>query len=267
MDQSVWRRLRGRSDRRNPTGGSASDGSASGDSASRSGEHAAHGEHAASKPPQNAAWRWAKEIVIVVVIALALSLVVKTFFFRAFFIPSSSMENTLLINDRVFVNLIGPSFTGYQRGDIVVFKDTQGWLPAEQQHASNPAENVLVFLGLAPDPSQEYLVKRVIGLPGDHVQCCDPQGRVIINGQPVDEPYALPGGALPFDVVVPADEFWVMGDNRPNSADSRLHPNAPLKGFIARKDVVGVASVIAWPLDRIRGLNNGVLSQVPGPKP
>lgn len=203
--------------------------------------------------------RWLKEIVIVLVIALALSFVVKTFLFRPFFIPSSSMEQTLLVGDRIFANQIGPAFTGYQRGDIVVFKDTQGWLAPEEKAAPNVLESALVFVGVAPDPSNDYMIKRIIGMPGDRVTCCDAQGRISINGKVVDESYAVataPDAYVPFDVTVPANSFWVMGDNRPNSADSRFHADAPGKGFISRQDVVGTASVIAWPLNRIRVLGN-----------
>lgn len=212
-----------------------------------------------AKSGRSTPWRWLKEIVIVLVIALVLSFVVKTFLFRPFFIPSSSMEQTLLVGDRIFANQIGPNFTGYQRGDIVVFKDTQGWLVPEAKPAQSVVESAMVFIGVAPDPSNDYLIKRIIGVPGDRVSCCDAQGRISINGKVVDESYAVPtqpGAEVPFDVVVPAGDFWVMGDNRPDSADSRFHRDAPLKGFIASKDVVGTASVIAWPLNRIRVLGN-----------
>ena len=234
-------------------------GMSSGEQAAESGDGRPEGgsRPEPAKPGKGRSWRWLKEIAIVVVIAVALSFVVKTFLFRPFFIPSPSMEQTLLVGDRIFANQIGPNFTGYQRGDIVVFKDTQGWLPQETKTAPNIVESALVFIGLAPDPSNDYLIKRIIGVPGDRVSCCDAQGRISINGKAVDESYAVPTppeALVPFDVQVPADEYWVMGDNRPDSADSRFHPDAPLKGFIARKDIVGTASVIAWPLNRIRVL-------------
>lgn len=220
-------------------------------------------DETSSKKPRNpgksSSWRWLKEIVIVLVIALTLSFVVKTFLFRPFFIPSASMEQTLLVGDRIFANQIGPNFTGYQRGDIVVFKDTQGWLSQEQKPAPNFVENAMVFVGLAPDPANDYLIKRIIGAPGDRVTCCDTQGRISINGKVVNESYAVPtppDAYLAFDVQVPTEQYWVMGDNRPNSVDSRFHSDAPLKGFIARKDIVGTAALIAWPLDRIRVLGN-----------
>lgn len=210
-----------------------------------------------AKQPKSKALQWLKEIAVVLVIALVLSFVVKTFFFRPFLIPSESMSNTLLVGDRIFVNQVGPALTGLQRGDIVVFKDTQGWLKDEKKEPQSAFGSVFVFLGLAPDPADEYLIKRLIGMPGDHIECCDAQGRISVNGKEVDEPYVLPtpaGQEIPFDVVVPANDIWVMGDNRPRSADSRFHPEAPLKGFIAKSDVVGTAAVVAWPLNRWRFL-------------
>ncbi|WP_394938333.1 signal peptidase I [Psychromicrobium sp. YIM B11713] len=220
---------------------------------------------------------WLKEIAIVIVIALVLSFLLKTFLFRAFVIPSGSMENTLEVNDRIFINELVPRPFALQRGDIVVFKDTQGWLASEQTQAAAQASNwfkdALVFIGLMPDESQQHLVKRVIGLAGDHVICCDAQNRITINGQPLDEPYLYPGSdnasgpnAL-FDVVVPAGKIWVMGDHRNNSADSRWHRELPSQGFIDLNDVEGTATVIAWPLNRWTILGNypDTFRNVPAP--
>ncbi|NYE94606.1 signal peptidase I [Psychromicrobium silvestre] len=220
---------------------------------------------------------WLKEIVIVVAIALVLSFLLKTFLFRAFVIPSGSMENTLQIDDRIFINELVPRPFALQRGDVVVFKDTQGWLAAEQtqtpQQSGNWFKEALVFIGLMPDESQQHLVKRVIGLAGDHVICCDAQGRITVNGQPLDEPYLFPGSnnALGpnaiFDVTVPAGKLWVMGDNRNNSADSRWHQQLPSQGFVDQNDVEGTATVIAWPLNRWTILGNypGTFRNVPAP--
>lgn len=215
----------------------------------------ADGSQEASAPPSGKLVGWLKEIAMIVVIALVLSFLIKTFLFRAFFIPSGSMEHTLEINDKVFVNLNGPAWSGLHRGDIVVFKDTQRWLRDEPRRIQNhtPLAQGLQFVGLLPDTSDEYLIKRVIGLPGDHVRCCDSEGRISINGKSVDEPYAVktdPALFKDFDVVVPPEKIWVLGDNRPNSSDSRAHQTLPSKGFVNEPDVIGTAVVLAWPLNR-----------------
>lgn len=219
------------------------------------------------------ALRWLREIGTIVVIALVLSFLIKTFLFRAFFIPSGSMENTLEINDRIFVNELVPTPFALQRGDIVVFKDTQNWLPPEAARTPGPfdwVQDVLTFVGLSADQSSQYLVKRVIGMPGDHVQCCSTDGKITINGVPITEPYLYPGAApsdTPFNVVVPAGELWVMGDHRNDSADSRAHQDSPGKGFVPISDVQGRAVVIALPLNRFSILGNypQVFGDVPKP--
>lgn len=218
-------------------------------------------------------WGWLRELVMIVAIALVLSFLIKTFLFRAFYIPSGSMENTLEINDRIFVNLLVPEPMSIERGDIVVFKDTKGWLPpAEEQPAGLQTwiNEALTFIGLIPDSSQQHLVKRVIGLGGDHVVCCDAEGRVTVNGEPIEEPYLYPG-AVPseaeFDVVVPEGMLWVMGDHRNASSDSREHQRQSGDGFIDVEDVDGEAVVIAWPLNHITLLGgyNEVFEDVPEP--
>jgi signal peptidase I len=215
---------------------------------------------------------WLKEVATVVAIAIVLSFLIKTFLFRAFFIPSESMVNTLDINDRIFVNLLVPEPFALQRGDVVVFRDTKGWLPQNPQEADGPFtwfENGLIFVGLLPDDSEQHLVKRVIGLPGDHVICCDAAGRLTVNGAPLDESY-VNKAEVPqtnnFDVVVPAGKVWVMGDNRNHSADSRSHQETN-GGFIDLPDVEGKAAVIAWPLNRLSILDNypDVFRNVPVP--
>jgi signal peptidase I len=204
---------------------------------------------------------WLKEIATVVIIAVVLSFLIKTFLFRAFYIPSESMESTLDVNDRIFVNLLVPEPFALERGDVVVFKDTKGWLPPAPQKADGPftwVEDGLTFVGLLPDNSEQHLVKRVIGLPGDHVICCDADGKLTVNGAPLDETYVNPA-EVPlvrnFDVVVPAGEVWVMGDNRNHSADSRAHMDTN-GGFVDESDIEGKAAVIAWPLNRWAALDN-----------
>ncbi|RAM35333.1 signal peptidase I [Arthrobacter globiformis] len=211
--------------------------------------------------PRNPFLLWLKEIATVVVIAVVLSFLIKTFLFRAFYIPSESMVNTLDINDRIFVNLLVPEPFALERGDVVVFKDTKGWLPPTPQKADGPfsaVEDGLTFVGLLPDNSEQHLVKRVIGLPGDHVICCDAGGKITVNGAGLDEAYVNPAevpAVRTFDVVVPQGKVWVMGDNRNHSADSRAHTDTN-GGFVDIADIEGKAAVIAWPMNRWAALNN-----------
>ncbi|MBT2568313.1 signal peptidase I [Arthrobacter sp. ISL-85] len=216
---------------------------------------------AAGKSAGNPLLGWLKEIATVVVIAVVLSFLIKTFLFRAFFIPSESMVNTLDVDDRIFVNLLVPEPFALSRGDVVVFRDTKGWLPPAPAKTQGPftwVQDGLTFVGLLPDNSEQHLVKRVIGLPGDHVVCCDAGGKLTINGTAVDEAYINPAEVPQvrnFDVTVPEGKVWVMGDNRNHSADSRAHMETD-GGFVDLKDLEGKAAVIAWPLNRIKTLDN-----------
>jgi signal peptidase I len=215
---------------------------------------------------------WLKEVATVVLVAIVLSFLIKTFLFRAFYIPSESMVNTLDVNDRIFVNLLVPEPFALQRGDVVVFRDTKGWLAPAEDKADGPftwVQDGLTFVGLLPDNSEQHLVKRVIGLPGDHVVCCDAEGQLTVNGAPLAEKYinaAESPVVREFDVVVPDGKVWVMGDNRNHSADSRAHLDSS-GGFVDVGDIEGKASVIAWPLNRITSLDNypDVFQNVPAP--
>lgn len=227
----------------------------------RAGDRLAAGDRKKQAPVRNPFMVWLKEIATVVIIAVVLSFLIKTFLFRAFYIPSESMVSTLDVNDRIFVNLLVPEPFALERGDVVVFKDTQGWLPPTPQKVEGPftwVEDGLTFVGLLPDNSEQHLVKRVIGLPGDHVVCCDADGKVTVNGAPLDEKYVNPA-EVPmvrnFDVVVPEGKVWVMGDNRNHSADSRAHTDSN-GGFVDIADIEGRAAVIAWPMNRWSGLDN-----------
>lgn len=214
------------------------------------------------------------ELLTILVIAVVLSFLIKTFLFRAFYIPSGSMENTLRIDDRIFVNLLVPEPMSLKRGDVVVFKDTQGWLadqPAKKPGAFSWLEDAATFIGLAPDNSQQHLVKRVIGLPGDTVSCCSADGKVMVNGVAITEPYIYPGAApslVTFNVTVPAGHIWVMGDHRDNSDDSREHQANNQTGFVPIADVDGRAVVVAWPMSHWTYLSDypDVFAQVPDPK-
>jgi signal peptidase I len=196
---------------------------------------------------------WWQETLILVGSALILALIIKTFFVQAFYIPSGSMENTLQINDRILVQKVSYWFGQPQRGDIVVFDDPDNWLGEEDGTTpSNPVTKALSFIGLYP--SGGHLVKRVIGVGGDHVKCHD--GIVFVNGVALHESsyVTLSSTACTgiWSVVVPSDHLWVLGDNRDNSADSRAHIGDPGGGFIPVDDVVGKVFVTVWPIDRWR---------------
>lgn len=193
---------------------------------------------------------------MIVVVALSVAAFVRAFVAQAFYIPSASMEQTLVQNDWILVSKVGLWFGTVQRGDVVVFKDPGGWLQ-QQPESSNPFRRALEFIGVAPSSTEGDLVKRVIGVGGDHVRCCDAQGRIVINGQGVDEPtvdpHDQPGDAPAgcrqnFDISVPAGYLWVMGDHRSVSEDSRCHQG--LGGFVPEDDVIGRAVAIFLPVSR-----------------
>lgn len=198
-----------------------------------------------------------RELPGIVLTALVISVLIKTFLVQAFYIPSGSMENTLLVNDRVLVNKLVDQPDEIRRGDIVVFRDPGGWLGGSTAVSDNGSllglvRDGLVFVGLAPAAGQEDLIKRVIGVGGDTVACCD-NGRITVNGVPLEEPYLYPGddpSAESFSVRVPTGKLWVMGDHRSVSEDSRAHRQQPGGGFVPVSDVVGRAFSIVWPLDR-----------------
>lgn len=195
--------------------------------------------------------------------ALVLSLILKTFFFQSFWIPSSSMESTLQVKDRILVTKWRPGPFDLRRGDIVVFKDPGSWLDGSYEPEPTGLaavwNNLLTFTGLLPEDAGEHLVKRVIGLPGDTVSCDPEDGLVRVNGIAIDEPYMKQGTRNclhPWSVDVPEGRLWVMGDNRSNSADSRAHLGDPGGGTIPAANVVGTAFVVVWPLDHWSGLGN-----------
>ncbi len=202
-----------------------------------------------------------RETFLIVGGALVLSLLIKTFLAQAFFIPSASMQDTLVEGDRVVVSKLTPGVFDLKRGDIVVFRDPGGWLGpgAGDESAGSALTDVLTFVGLLPADAGEHLIKRVIGLPDDTVECCDAQGRIRVNGSPIDEPYLKPGSVpseSTFSVIVPEDRLWVMGDNRQNSQDSRAHLGRPGGGTVPIDEVVGRAVLTMWPLDRVTALRN-----------
>ena len=208
-----------------------------------------------------------KDALIVVVVALVISFLLKTFLIRSFFIPTDSMEPTLLQDDRIVVSQLHGNILDLKRGDVIVFSDPGGWLsPLSGARENDPISRSLDaignFFGISSSTSADYLVKRIIGLPGDDLLCCDEEGFVKINEVPIDEPYLLlPAGvdkvsSNDFQVTVPSGALWVMGDNRYNSADSRRNMDKVGGGFVPLENVVGRAVVVVWPQDRWSLLSN-----------
>jgi signal peptidase I len=223
--------------------------------------------HSDTQPPRrrSSLLGFLRDLVVILLVAFLISFLLKTFLVRSFYIPSGSMEHTLEVQDRILVNQLVPQLIGVERGNIVVFKDPGGWLnqPGSVVAAEpNPIERVLQVVGLAADTSSDYVVKRVIGIGGDHVVCCDANGRVTVNGVPLDEPYiVIPDGqtrasAIDFDVTVPEGSVWVMGDNRYSSLDSRYNQDEPGKGFVSEDEIVGHAFLLNWPLSHLTWLGS-----------
>jgi signal peptidase I len=210
---------------------------------------------------------FARDVVIIVLAALVVSFLIKTFLIRSFFIPTESMDATLIRDDRIIVSQLTPDLFEVNRGDVVVFVDPGGWLSIQQGVSEDdPLSRVLnaisYVVGLSSPNDNQHLVKRVVGLPGDTIMCCDELGAMSVNGLPLSEPYvSLPTGVNKvssddFEVVVPEDSLWVMGDNRYNSADSRRNMDKPGGGFVPLANVVGRAIVISWPMERWQWMEN-----------
>jgi signal peptidase I len=211
-----------------------------------------------------------QESLLLLAIALVLAIGIKYFFVQAFYIPSPSMEPMFIKNDRILVQKV--SYWGDKdprRGDIVVFKDPGKWLNEDETRtATNPVTKTLEAVGLYP--SGGHLVKRVIGIGGDRVKCCDSEGRVTVNGKALDESSYLPKGTLPsedtFDVRVPEGHLWVMGDNRGDSFDSRGHMGDPGGGYVSDDLVVGKVWALIWPWKRAKWIHTpDTFKAIPNP--
>jgi len=207
-----------------------------------------------------------KELVAVVVGAVLVATLLRAFVGQMFLIPSPSMEQTLSIGDRVVVEKL----SSIKRGEVVVFEDPGGWLTGTTYAERGTIGRALQFIGVLPDNSTEHLIKRVIGMPGDRVICCDGEGRITVNAQPLIEAsylYSGPDGqqakpsTIRFEVVVPDGRIFVMGDNRAHSRDSRCHLNDSETGgtsgenaFVSEELVVGRAIAVVWPTNRAHRL-------------
>jgi signal peptidase I len=261
-----------------PDAASADGASADGASADGAGTDADAEEAASAGKTQRKRRPFWIELPVLLAIALVIALIIKTFVVQAFFIPSSSMEDTLLIGDKVLVNKLVYHFRSIEPGDIVVFSGAGAWTPATPSGPPSSDPLVRVYdatlgrlfhsiaglYGTPVDEAGTVFIKRVIGVPGDHVVCCNAQGLVTVNGVPLHEQSYLIPGARPsdapegfsghFSITVPPGRLWVMGDNRPVSDDSRLRQYDPGHGTIPASDVIGRAFVIVWPPSRWRFL-------------
>jgi signal peptidase I len=207
-----------------------------------------------------------RDIILIFLAAILISVGIKTFLIRSFYIPSGSMEDTLQVDDRIIVNELVPNLVPLQHGDVVVFKDPGGWLSPRPATPQNPVTGAvdwfLSVVGLSAPDSNDHLIKRVIGLPGDTVECCNAFGQMSVNGMSLDEPYLkLPAGvtkvsADDFKVTVPPNSLWVMGDNRYDSKDSRYNTDQPGKGFVPIDHLVGRAFLVSWPANHWSWLDN-----------
>ncbi|WP_238146673.1 signal peptidase I [Ornithinimicrobium murale] len=216
-----------------------------------------------------------REVLIIGVTALLISFLIKTFLVQAFWIPSGSMETTLVYGDRVLVSKIQAGPMSVERGDIIVFEDPGGWLPPSDEVDRGPIIGPLVeaakFVGIAPEGESHHLIKRVIGVGGDHIVCCDDQGRLTVNDEALIETYLFEGDEPSqenFDITVPEDSYWMMGDHRSYSRDSRAHDDGTgTAGSIPADRVVGQAFALVWPLDRFEFFTNpqDVFGSVPDP--
>lgn len=218
---------------------------------------------------------WLREIFTIVIVALIISTLLRAFVVQVFWIPSPSMKNTLIENDRIAVSRIDALTGNIRRGDVVVFHDDLNWLSSGEQSPAGMAKFLTgfgEFVGFIPSGGEQTLVKRVIGVGGDRVTCCTANGNLTVNGQEINETYVADGqvaSAKTFDVTVPEGTLWVMGDNRGNSADSRFHMGEGSSPFVSTTSVVGTVQAIIFPFNRWSTDigHREVFSHVPGGTP
>lgn len=226
-------------------------------------EEAAHGADDAAHGRRRQRLPLWLDTLVTMVVALMIAVLVKTFLFQPFYIPSASMNPTLLQDDKILVSKLSPGVFDLHRGDVIVFEDPDDWIPGDATENPTPRVRVMMLLslvGLAPDPSQDHLVKRLIGVSGDHVVCESRGADLEVNGVTLDEPYINPETPAcqdAFDVTVPEGKVWVMGDNRYASADSAWHEVNGENGFVDESDITGRAEVIFWPASNWARLADG----------
>ncbi|WP_328874099.1 signal peptidase I [Streptomyces sp. NBC_00287] len=239
------------------SGSSGSDAGAAEDGTASRTDTDGHGPGDSAPTPKKPRSFW-KELPILIGIALVLALLIKTFLLQAFSIPSDSMQNTLQRGDRVLVDKLTPWFGSEpDRGEVVVFHDPGKWLWGEPAPEPNALQTFLSWIGLMPSSEEKDLIKRVIGVGGDTVEC-EGTGPLKVNGKALNEPYVYPGNTPctnddqggQFKVKVPEGFIWVMGDHRQNSRDSRYNQGDKYKGMVPVDEVVGRAIVKAWPINR-----------------
>lgn len=214
------------------------------------------GRHLRRRPkPRSRTRQIVREFVIVIVLAIALSALVRAVLLQAFYVPSASMDETLLPSDRIVASKLTTRIGGVGRGEVVVFKDPGDWLPEPAPPTDDLrgyAQRALTFIGLLPSDSGKDLVKRVIAIGGDRLACCDAAGRLVLNGVPLEEAYIIgPTDQVRFDITVPSEAVFVMGDNRPDSRDSRYYLSDGREGSVPVANVVGRVAFVVWPIDRI----------------
>ncbi|HSV40107.1 MAG TPA: signal peptidase I [Nocardioidaceae bacterium] len=197
------------------------------------------------------------EFIVLLAVAISIAVVIKAFFVQMFFVPSTSMRPLFITDDRILVQKVSYWTGDVSRGDVIVFEDPGGqWLNLTDP-SLNVIQKALSTVGLYPTGG--HLVKRVIGVGGDHVVCCDKKGRITVNGVPLNETTYILEGTKPsdmdFDITVPEGRLWVMGDNRTNSEDSRYHQSLEGGGTVPVDGVVGKVWAIVWPGDRITLVN------------
>lgn len=203
------------------------------------------------------------DTLVTMAVALMIAVLVKTFLIQPFYIPSASMNPTLLKDDKILVSKLSPGVFDLHRGDVIVFEDPDDWIPGDATEDPTPRVRVMMILslvGLAPDPSQDHLVKRLVGVSGDHIVCESEGGELEVNGDTLEEPYINPQTSAcqeSFDVTVPDGKVWVMGDNRHASADSVFHETRGEGGFVDESDITGRAEVIFWPISNWHRLDDG----------
>lgn len=192
-------------------------------------------------------WRNLLSYINTIIVALLVTVFIKTFLFQVFLIPSGSMENTLKIGDHVVVNMLGSHFSTMSRGEVVVFEDPANWMELLEPIKNTSMKNLLIKSRLVADPNKPLLIKRVIGVGGDHVICCNSNGKLEVNGVEITEDAYIHKDSkpsdTPIDVHVPEGYLFVMGDHRNNSADSRFHTQDINQGFVPARKVLGRAFI------------------------